>query len=218
MNRISAAAATAVLIAAAMCSPSHAEDRPLIWQPIKNSDTSYSVKLGMKLPMRLEPQAGFNVGVNASETGKVVDTPLRFWTSIKAADAKRPAYQMTRDIGVDMDGRAGSAAISMNYYEKHIATPAINIERQANYAVRYDGVSKDWTGLDASQSIKLRRRETGTAFIATASSAGSFTTVGASVGIEQQLGDNITVSGQVNRSFTDANTVSSLNARYSYRW
>ncbi len=218
MNRHCLAIASGVLLAAFTSSSSRADERPLIWQPIKNSDTSYSVKLGLRLPVRLETEAGFNVGVDSSKTGEVVNTPLKFWSRIKTVDRKRPASQMSRYIGVNMDGNAGSAAITMNYYEKQIATPEFNLERQATYVVRYDGTQKDWTGLDASQSIKLRQRETGTAFVAVANGTANFSAVAASFGIEQPLGENITLSGNVNRNFTDATTISSVNARYSYKW
>jgi hypothetical protein len=218
MNRRVLAMAGGVLLAAGVSSASRADERPLIWQPIKNSDTSYAVKLGLRLPVRLETEAGFNFGVDSSKAGEVVNTPLKFWSRIKTADTKRPAYQMSRDIGINMDGIAGSAAITMNYYEKQIATPTFNLERQATYAVRYDGAQKDWTGLDASQSIKLRQRETRTAFVAVANGTANFSAIGASFGIEQPVGQNITLSGQVNRNFTDATTVSSVNARYSYKW
>ena len=118
MNKNLLAVAGAALLAAFTSSSSWADERPLIWQPIKNSDTSYAVKLGLRLPVRLETEAGFNVGVDSSKTGEVVNTPLKFWSRIKTEDRKRPAYQMSRDIGINMDGNAGSAAISMNYYEK----------------------------------------------------------------------------------------------------
>jgi hypothetical protein len=218
MNRHFSAAAGAALLVAAFSGIARADDMPLIWQPIKNSDTSYSVKLGMRLPVRLEPEAGFNIGVDASKTGEVVETPMKFWSRIKTADTKRPAYQMRRDIGVDLDSVGESAAISMNYYEKQIATPTYNVERQSNYTVRYDGLQGDWLGLEASQSVKLRRPDTGTAFVASANSVNSFESFGASLGVEQQLGKNITLSGNLNRSFSDADTVASVNANYSYKW
>jgi hypothetical protein len=218
MNRRLTAAAIAVLAVAVTSGTGHADERPLIWQPIKNSDTSYSVKLGLKLPTRLEPQAGFDVGMNATKGGKVVDTPLRFWSSIKTDSTTQPGYQMSRDIGVNIDGTVGNAAISMNYFEKQIATPSINIEHRSRYAVRYDGIERDWLGLDASQSVKLRRHETGTAFIASANSADSFSVLGASVGLEQALGQHITLSGNVNRNFTEDATTTRVNANYSYRW
>jgi hypothetical protein len=220
MNRPFAAALAAGLVLGVLSGAARADERPLIWQPIKNSDTSYAVKLGLRISSPLEPQAGFDLGVDASKAGAVLDTPLRFWTSVKTADEKRPGYQMRRDIGVNYDGIAGSAAISMNYYEKQIATPAYNLEHQSTYALRYDGLQGDWTGIEASQSLKLRRHETGTAFIASANSAESFSTFGAGLGLEQQLGKNITVSGNLNRSFTDpgADTIASVNASYNYKW
>jgi hypothetical protein len=218
MNRHFSATAGALLLIAASCGLARADDRPLIWQPIKNSDTSYSVKLGMRLPMRLEPEAGFNIGVDASKTGEVVDTPLKFWSRIKTADSKRAASQTSRDIGIDLDSLAESAAISMNYYEKQIATPTYNVERQSTYTVRYDGAQRSWAGLDANQSIKFGRPDIGTAFVASANSVNSFESFGASLGIEQQLGDNVTLSGNLNRSFSDKDTIASVNANYSYKW
>lgn len=218
MNRNFLAAASGVLLIALTSGTGRADERPLIWQPIKNSDTSYAIKLGLRLPVRLETEAGFNVGVDSSKTGEVLNTPLKFWSRIKTEDRKQPAYRANRDIGIVMDGNAGSAAISMNYYEKQIATPTFNVERQATYVVRYDGAQKDWTGLDTSQSFKLRQRETGTAFVAIANGTANFSAIGASFGIEQPLGENITLSGNVNRNFTDATTISSVNARYSYQW
>lgn len=65
-----------------LASSAHAADRPLIWQPVKNSDRSYSVKLGFRLPTELEPEAGFNVGVDAKKDGSM-NTPLRLWGSMK---------------------------------------------------------------------------------------------------------------------------------------
>jgi hypothetical protein len=219
MNRHLLAAAGAAFAFVAMSGIARSDERPLIWQPIKNSNTSYAVKLGLRLPTRLEPEAGFDLGVNTTEKGgRVVDTPLVFWSRIKAVSITRPAYEMSRDIGVNLDGMAGSATISMNYYEKQIATPSFNVERHSTYAMHYSGEQGDWTGLEASQSIKLRRTATGTAFSASANSAGGFDTFGAGLGIEQKLGENITLSGSVNRSFSDADTVASVNANYSFKW
>jgi hypothetical protein len=218
MNRRIGTAGLAWLLVALAGNRAQADEKPLIWQPIKNSETSYSVKLGMKLPTELEPQAGFDVGMDTTTGGHVVDTPVTFWSSIKTRDAKRPGYQMRRDLGFSMTAADNSAAITMNAYEKQIATPSLDLEREGAYALRYDGVQQSWTGIDVSQALKLRRSATGTALTASANGVNSFDSISAALGLEQQLGDHITLSGQVGRSFTSADNVATVNASYSYSW
>jgi hypothetical protein len=218
MNSRFSIALAAVVAALFSGSPSHADDRPLIWQPAKNSDTSYSVKLGLKLPTELEPEAGFDVGVNTSTGGAIVETPLKFWTSLKAGSIQRPAYEMSRDIGLDVDHTAGAAAITMNYYEKHIATSSIDIERQSSYAVRYDTTTQAWAGIDVSQSVRVSSTASGTAVIVRANSSDNFKAAGAGVALEQNFGSRMSVSGAIDQASYSAAPVASVNARYAFKW
>jgi hypothetical protein len=218
MNRIFPAVAAAVIATVLSTAHSYADDKPLIWQPIKTSDTSYSVKLGLKLPTELEPEAGFDMGVDATQGGAVVNTPLKFWSSLKAQSIQRPAYEMNREIGFDVDGNAGDAAITMNYYEKHIATPMIDVERQGSYAVRYDGTSQQWVGVDVTQSVKVSRTASGTAVIVRASGINSFKRAGAGLGLEQKVGDYVTLTGSVDRMSGTGGSTASINASYAFEW
>jgi hypothetical protein len=218
MNKTFSAGGAVLLVMLFSASHVLADDKPLIWQPLKNSDTSYSVKVGVKLPVSLEPQAGFDLGVDAKKDGTVVDTPLRFWSSVKAESIQRPAYEMNRKIGFDLDSLAESAGISVNYYEKQIATPSIDIERQSSYQLRYDGIAQQWSGIGASQSVKVSGSKTGTAVVVRASGADNFKIAGAGLGLEQKIGDHMTLSGNFDR-FTDAPApVTSVNARYTFTW
>ncbi|RWX75629.1 hypothetical protein EPK99_18205 [Neorhizobium lilium] len=212
---LSLAIATATAVGAG---PVLALDKPLIWQPSKSSDTSYSVKLGLKLPMELEPEAGFDLGLDTSKSGAALRTPVRFWSSFKAQAIQRPAYEMNREVGFQVDGNARSAAITMNAYEKHIATPSIDVEREGAYAVRYDAAAQQWAGVDVSQSIKVSKTATGTAFVVRASATGNFKVAGAGIGLEQKLGGHMTVSGSLDRSSDVSGAIASINASYSFKW
>jgi hypothetical protein len=222
MNR-NLLAGGAVMFAAVMvagpftASSAHAADRPLIWQPVKNSDRSYSVKLGFKLPNELEPEAGFNIGVDAQKDGSM-NTPLRLWGAMKMKSIQRPAYELDRKIGVDYDGAAETAAVSMNYHEKQIVTSTIDVERNASYVMRYNGLTQDWSGLDANQTLRLSRSNTGTAIVIRASAADTFRIAGAGMGLEQKLGDGLTLSGSVDRYSDAPAPVTRVNARYSFHW
>ncbi|TWF49875.1 hypothetical protein [Neorhizobium alkalisoli] len=199
-------------------SQAFADDKPLIWQPLKNSDTSYAVKLGVKLPVAMEPQAGFVLGVDAQKNGTVVDTPVKFWSSFKAESIQRPAYEMNRKVAFDLDSLAESAGISVNYYEKQIVTPALDLERQSSYELRYDGLSQQWSGFDASQSVKLSRSNTGTAVVVRANTIDNFKIAGAGLGLEQKFGDHITLTGSFDGSTAATDPVASINARYAFTW
>lgn len=218
MNRILSAGAGLALAYFLTAGPGFAEDKPLIWKPIRNSDTSYSVKLGLKLPTRLETEAGISMGVDTTTSGTPVDTPIKFWSNFTAQKIQTPAYQLNRGIGVDLDGNTGSAGITMNYYEKEIATPTIDIERRSSYGMRYDGASGEWRGVDASQSVSLLHSPSRTALVGRASGSNGFRTVGAGVAVEKTLGRYMTLSGALDRTSDAPDPVASVNARYSFRW
>lgn len=153
-----------------------ADDRPLIWLPAKTSATSYSATLGVRLPIEYQPKVGIDLGMDTNKGGGVVDTPVKFWTSMKMGEIERPAYEMNRDISINLDGNAGSAAVSISSQVKAIASATFDIERDSAYTVHYDGPTQEWTGLDASQSLRFSRTGTGTAFILQASATDNFKT------------------------------------------
>ena len=218
MERISCAGAVFALAALVGVGSAFAGDRPLIWEPSRNSDTSYSVKLGLKLPTRLEPEAGVSMGVATTKSGTPIDTPIKFWSNFTAAKIQAPAFQMNRNVGFGLDGNSGSAAITMNYYEREIATPTIDFERRASYAVRYDGMSGEWCGLDTSQSVRITHRPSGLAVVGRASGINGFKVVGAGLGVEKNFGRHMTISGALDRTSDSPDPVASVNARYSFRW
>lgn len=219
MNRLFSAGATSVLAAMLISSTAHADDqRPLIWKPSKDSDTSYSVKLGLRLPTQLESEAGISMGLNTTESGAPIDTPVRFWSNFVAEKMKTPASEATRGVGVSIDGVSGSAAISMNYYEKEIATSTIDLEKRSHYVMRYNGTTGEWTGLDASQSVRVSVQPTGTTFVGRVSGTEDFSTVGAGIGLEQKLGEYLTISGSLDRNSDAAKPAASINAHYSFTW
>jgi len=195
-----------------------AADRPLIWMPTKNSDTSYSVKLGMHLPTRIEAEAGLSLGMNTTAGGAPVDVPVTFWSNFVAEKMKTTASEMRRGVGIKLNGQTGSAAISVNYYEKEIATPSFDLERNSSYTMRYDAASGEWCGIDANQSVRLSHGATGTALIGRASASNGFATVGAGIGVEQQIGEYMTVTGSLDGSSDTTDPVASINARYSFTW
>lgn len=154
---------------AAIGTNARADEPELIWKPVKNSDRSYTARIGAKLPVETPIRAGLEMGMNASRTGQVVDTPVRLWGNVTLLAEQLPGVSLARDVGVLFNALTGSSSVSMTSRQKRIVTPELDIEANRNFTVRYDGTAQQWNGLDVSQSLRLSRSETGTAFVLTGS-------------------------------------------------
>ncbi|UHS58107.1 hypothetical protein HRS00_07385 [Agrobacterium vaccinii] len=207
-------AALAVILSAGTV---HAQERGLIWSPAKNSDQSYSARVGAKLPIQTPVRAGLEMGMNASEGGALVDTPVKFWGNVTLLSSNVPGAKVAGDIAVLMNALTGSSAWTMTTTQKRIATPELDVEANRNMTVRYDGTAQQWSGLDVSQSLRLTRSETGTAFVLTGASRETFDEFTSSVALEQKFGENLTVTGKLNQGYEDRFRPS-VNARYQIRW
>ncbi|MDR6102148.1 hypothetical protein QE369_002345 [Agrobacterium larrymoorei] len=194
-----------------------AQERGLIWAPTKNSDRSYSARLGARLPTETPLRAGLEMGMSASEGGAVVDTPVKFWGDMTLMSTNLPGVRIARDIGVLMNALTGSSAVTVTMTQKRVATADFDVESNRNVTVRYDGPSQQWNGLDVSQSLRLTRSATGTAFVLTGASRHTFQEFSSSLALEQKLSDNLTVTGSFDRGFEDRFRPA-VHANYKIRW
>lgn len=213
--RMSRAAAVAAPILVAAPSGFAAEGG-LIWAPKKISDRAYSARIGMRLPVDSKVEAGLEVGMTASSTNALVDTPVRFWTDVNIGSGKSPASSYDRNLGVVMNALNGNVAFRLARTTRYIATPSLDLETSRDVLVRYEGHNGSWRVPDVNQTLKLDRKESGTAIFVRAAGTEAFSTFAASTGIEQKLGDSITLSGAVQHG-NNGNT-GSVNARYNIRW
>ncbi len=195
----------------------HAQEKGLIWSPAKNSDQSYSARIGAKLPTETPIRAGLEMGMVGSEGGALVDTPVKFWGNVTLLSSNLPGARVAGDIAVLMNALTGSSAWTMTTSQKRIATPEFDVESNRNMTVRYDGTAQQWSGLDVSQSLRLTRSAMGTAFVLTGASRETFDEFTSSVAVEQKFGDNFTVTGKLNQGYEDSFRPS-VNARYNIRW
>ncbi|MCJ8521310.1 hypothetical protein ABID21_004416 [Pseudorhizobium tarimense] len=206
------------LIAVLAPQPGRADDYALIWQPSKASDTSYSARIGVRMPLTLAPSLGLDGGLVAGEGGAVVDAPVAAWGSIKLQEQSAPAGTVTQTATGRLDAVSGSASLTLNYYKKHIATPTLNIERRSAYAVSYDGSGGSWGGLRASQSIRVTRVRSGSSVLAEASTTDSLEKVNWGLAVEQRLGQQLTVKATLRDETGGEGAVAKLRADYRFRW
>jgi hypothetical protein len=195
-----------------------ADDRPLIWQPIKNSDLAYSARVGVRMPVTLQPAAGVEVGLIAAEGGALVEAPVAAWGDMKLRDSTGAASVVSQVAGGRFNARSGSASLTMNYYEKHIATPLVDLERRSDYAVRYDGTAGAWAGLSTKQSVRLSQVRTGSSFVADASTADNFKRISWGLGLEQELVQGLVVNAVVREEIGGSKPAATFRAEYELRW
>lgn len=208
---------TAALLVLGQSGLAHAQERGLIWAPAKNSDTSYSARVGAKLPTQTPIRGGLEMGINGSDGGALLDTPVKLWGTITILSSNVPGARVAGDIGVLVNALTGSSAWSVTTSQKRIATPDLDFESNRNVTVRYDGTAQQWSGLDVSQSLRLTRSATGTAFVLTGASRDTFDDFTSNVGLEQKLGKNLTLSGNLAQGQQEG-LRPSVSARYHIRW
>ncbi|MGE7369250.1 hypothetical protein ACQKKX_09310 [Neorhizobium sp. NPDC001467] len=193
-----------------------ADERPLIWTPTKNSDTSYAVKLGFRLPSELQPEAGINLGLD-SQKNDVVNTPVRLWGKITASSIQTPAYQLNRDIRINLDAVTGSSGARVIMSEKRIASEALDVEVNRQYGMRYDGAAANWVG-EASESVRLSRAATGTAVILQAKALDTFRELGAGLAVEQKISERLSLNGSIEQTTAATQPTSNISANYTFKW
>lgn len=208
---------TAALLVLGQSGLAQAQERGLIWAPAKNSDTSYSARVGAKLPTQTPIRGGLEMGINGSDGGALLDTPVKLWGTITILSSNVPGARVAGDIGVLVNALTGSSAWSVTTSQKRIATPDLDFESNRNVTVRYDGTAQQWSGLDVSQSLRLTRSATGTAFVLTGASRDTFDDFTSNVGLEQKLGKNLTLSGNLAQGQQEE-LRPSVSARYHIRW
>lgn len=194
-----------------------AADSLLIWNPVKNSDTSYAARLGFRVPGWTFASAGVELGMNAASLGGPFALPVNVWGKLTAQSLQRPAEQFRRDIDVRMNAETGSGAAQLNDRRQLILTGDLDLSLSRHIALSYDAPGDTWSGLEVQQSLKLSSRETATSFAVRARAVQDFRRLGAGLTVEQGLGSGLRLSGELARTTDDA-TVKCVNLRYQMRW
>ena len=206
-----------ICVFAATTAPVSAEEPLLIWAPSKSSDTSYTARMGLRIPGWTAASAGVDMGVTSAVVGGPVETPLKLWGRLRAEALQTPASKLNRDVDFTLNALTGSAAAQMTYADKEILTSDLDLEISRKYALRYDGTAQSWSGLDVNQALKLSYGDTGSAILVKAGAIDSFKRLGGGIAFEQKLGDQFTVTGEINRA-AGGDPAAKVNARYFFRW
>lgn len=194
-----------------------ADEAALIWVPSKLSDTAYNARLGVRIPGYDYTSTGVDFGVQSKVKGGPAEAPIRWWGKVKTASVKTAAYQLNRDIALDLDANNGFATAQFGLSSKRIVSPDLDMELERRVAVSYDHKLGTWGNVNASQSVRWSNPDWGSAVRISAGSVDSLSHVTAGIAFEQKIGKRIKVSGVLD-SVTGPAPRPAMNVRYSIRW
>lgn len=213
-NHLLAAALACFLGPFLLLSVANAGDRPLIWEFSKQSDTSYSARVGSSLPHVPEASIGADVRMRGPNPA-VFDDPVSLWADLQLAERRKPQAKRSAHLNARIDGRSGRRSVSLdNTVSRRLQR--LDAELSQRVTVFQEPAGDRKTRLRASQSVRLSSPATRTAVTAQASRSDSESWQ-TSIAVEQYLRKSIRLSASVENPGT-ANRAGRLGARYRYNW
>ncbi|MEO9338050.1 hypothetical protein ABFT80_11460 [Mesorhizobium sp. SB112] len=196
------------------------DQRGVIWSPSRVSDSAYQMRMGSRLPTRLETSAGTDVGFVGEDSrngGVAPGSRVNFWGSVKLPAAKRKAVSTGAVVNMRMNPASGRRSLSFSNTGKWDITPEWAAEIQDNYSVDFDCCGTDKLNSRTSKSVRISSKTTGTSVVARGSRTGTDSHWHTNVGLEQRISGNLKLRANLNDLASD-NGTQTLRAAYSHRW
>lgn len=211
----------AAFIACAMLSAgtARANDKPLIWTPVKNSSDSYAMRMGSRLPTEWEASAGTEVSFAGSNLEKVnrPSNPVNFWGSVKLPLARGKAAPSTADVNVRLNGLTGSRSVSVSRSRSLVLTPEFAAQLDDFYTLNYDHGGDRRIDMRTTGSVRILSNSTGTSVFARGSRSTRDQEWQASVGVEQKVLTGINLRANID-NLAARHKTGSFGASYAHRW
>lgn len=215
MRRSLLRAAMAVAFAAVLAPPvAGAQERPLIWEFRKNSDTFYAARFGSRLPIGAEAGIGAEISVRGPDLAGLSD-PVLLWAMLKTQGEELPGAKRTTRINLRAHGIAGKRTLVVdNALSGQFGM--MDAEFVQHHAFDHEPAGDGKIRIRTTRSIKLSSAHAGTTLIARASRAHD-TQWRTSVGIEQPLSRTVRFSAAVEEPGTESRK-GMFRASYNHRW
>lgn len=208
------AAVLAAFLMPVVSVPAAADDRPLIWEFSKQSDTSYSARVGSSLPRAPEASIGTEIRMRGPDPA-VFDDPVSLWAALQLAERGEPAEGRSTRLNARMDGRSGRRSVSMDNSVAH-RFGGLDAELRQHVTVFQDSASSRKARMRTTQSVRLSSPATRTTVTVRASRTDD-ETWRTGLTVDQDLRRSVRVSASVDNPGRD-NRVGRISARYRYSW
>ncbi len=197
-----------------LLSGANAGDRPLIWEFSKQSDTSYSARLGSSLPRVPEASIGADIRMRGPNPA-VFHDPVSLWADLQLAERSKPRAKRSAHLNARIDGRSGRRSVSLdNSVTRRLQR--LDAELSQRVTVFQEPAGNHKARLRASQSVRLSSPATRTTVTARASRSDSESWQ-TSIAVEKYLRESIRLSASVENPGTSSRA-GRLGARYRYDW
>lgn len=208
------AAMLATFLSPVAFAPAAAGDRPLIWEFSKQSDTSYSARVGSTLPHAPEASIGTEIRVRGPNPA-VFGDPVSLWAALQLAEQGEPAEGRSTRLNARMDGRSGRRSVSMDNSVAH-RFGRLNAELRQHITVFQEPASKRKARIRTTQSVRLSSPATRTTVTVRASRTND-ETWNTSLVVDQDLRKSVRVSASVDNPGRHSRA-GRISARYRYSW
>jgi hypothetical protein len=200
-------------------STANANDRPLIWTPVKNSSESYAMRMGSRLPTDWEASAGTEVSFAGSNLERVTrpNRPVNFWGSVKLPSPRGKAATNTADVSVRLNGLTGSRSVSVSRSRSLTLTPEFAAQLDDFYTLNYDHGGDRRIDMRTTSSVRILSTSTGTSIFARGSRSTRDQEWQASVGVEQKVLTGINLRANID-NLAARHKTGSFGASYAHKW
>lgn len=144
-----------------LCPPmASAQERPLIWEFSKSSDTSYLARLGSRLPAGRTSSMGADVRIRGP---KIEDfgNPVALWGTVLLSERAQAGKRQSARVDARIDGADRKRSISVN--NTFVANlPGLDAELRQDYALDHRPRNDDRLHARTSHSLRLSSPKTRT--------------------------------------------------------
>ncbi|MEO3384739.1 hypothetical protein [Mesorhizobium sp. CAU 1741] len=206
-------AATAALTAICL-SAARADERPLIWELAKVSDSSYAARLGSRLPTPIESRIGAEFHLRGPDP-RSFDDPIALWGSLQLAERSKPGDIRTTSLDASVEGAEGNRRLALtNSFTFSLSS--FDAELRQELAIDYQPQGDRQPHVQELQSIHFALPRARTEFHATATRRDRQKWV-TTIAVKQPLLDGIELSATLEKPRSKARK-GYLRATYSYNW
>lgn len=197
-----------------LCLPAAAEERPLIWEFTKDSDTNYLARIGSRLPTRHGTSLGADVRMRGPDPQRF-GNPVSIWISTHLAARERPDRRQALDVNARLNGAHGTGNVSVrNHLVRHWALVEAEVNHELSVEFRPAEERRRYVRQSQEVILKAPRTRTELHLRNARADAGQWRT---SIFVTQKLRERVELTATLEEPGRE-NAKSRFAARYHYQW
>lgn len=202
----------AAILLAGLAFPAASQERPLIWEFTKDSDTNYLAKVGSRLPTRQRTSLGADVRVRGPDPERF-GNPVSVWISAHLAGREQPGNNRALDLNARMEGAHGNVSVR-NHVFRHWALMEAEVNQEVSIEFRPAEERRRYVRQSQELILKTPATKTELHLRTARADAEAWRTT---ISLTQKLRDTIELTATLEEPGRE-NARSRFGARYHYQW